>query len=254
MLAGVQDKLSQTTFDPAAGTSPRRQGRRGRGTAFSLARASSAIAPWFDGSGTYRTNPHPNPSFPVLMKHLGTKVQSLILAVGVGMALRPTTAVFAQTTNGPVGLTSPSFFASAENYFTSFNTNYTWSHVTLEAATGYKQVTGVNAASTLEVQRDFSGRWEVGLAAQFSGVGSPVNALQAQVGYGWVEHFDTKLEADLRAGYDWTRSAAVVEPVVFVSKKLTPNTFLKTGVSLPIYSRGRFNRTPTFYLETGFTF
>lgn len=254
MLAGVQEKLDQTTFDPAAGSSPRRQDRRGRGTAFPPARASSAIASWSDGSGTKRPHLNSNLQLLVPMKILGTQVQSLFVAVSVGAVFMPSAVVRAQTTNVNSVITPPSFFASAENYFTSFNTNYTWTHLTLEAATGYKQVTGVNAASTLDVQRDFSGRWDVGLAAQFSGVGSPVNALQAQVGYALVEHFDTKLEADLRAGYDWTRSAAVAEPVLFIGKKLTPNTFLKTGVSLPIYSRGRFNRTPTFYLETGFTF
>jgi hypothetical protein len=185
---------------------------------------------------------------------LKSKVESLFLAAGVVAAVELASSAGAQTTNLNSTLSAPSFFASAQNYFTSFNTNYTWTNLTLEAATGYKQVTGVNAASTLDVQYDFSVRWDAGLAAQFSGVGSPVNALQAQVGYGLIEHFDTKLEADLRAGYDWTRDAAVVEPVLFVGKKLTPNTFLKTGVSLSVYSRGVFNRTPTFYLETGFTF
>ena len=158
---------------------------------------------------------------------------------------------FAQTNTAPVPLTSAS--QSAENYFTTFNPAYTWTNLTLEASTGYKQVTGVNAASTLDVQYDFS-RWSLGADAQFSGVGSPVNALQIAGGYALIEHFDTKLEADFRAGYDWNVHGAVIEPALFLKKKLTANTFAETGLSLPVYSQGTFNRNPTFYLETGFTF
>jgi len=158
------------------------------------------------------------------------------------------------TTNAIAGVNSTTFFDSAATYLTDFNTNFTWTGVSLEAATGYKQVTGVGATSVLDVQYDFATRWNAGLAFQFSGVGSPVNAVQAQGGYALIQHYDAKVDFDLRAGYDWTVHGGEVEPLVMIEKKLTPNTFLKTGIGLPVFFKGTLNRNPTFYLETGFTY
>ena len=160
----------------------------------------------------------------------------------------------AQTgTNAVPTLTTPSFFTSAQNYLTQFNPAYTWTNLTLEASLGYKQVTGVGAASVADFQTDL-GRWNLGGAFQFSGVGSPINSAQAQSGYALIRHLDTKVDLDLRAGYDWTTHAAALEPALFLAKKITPNTFLKTGISLPVALHGPFNRNPSFYLETGFTY
>ena len=175
---------------------------------------------------------------------------ALLLGAFTSQAQSGPTAV---STNASGGLTTVTFFASAENYLTTFNPDYTWTNVTLEAATGYKQVTGTGAASVLDVQYDL-GRWNLGTACQFSGVGSPVNAMQAQGGYALIRHLDAKVDFDLRAGYDWTAHTGVIEPAVFLGKKLTANTYLKTGISLPVYFRGSLNRNPSFFLETGFTY
>ena len=163
------------------------------------------------------------------------------------------TNVTSLTTNASGGITTETFFQSAGNYLTTFNPAFTWTNVALEAATGYKQVTGAGATSVVDVQYDI-GRWNAGTAFQFSGVGSPINAFEAQGGYALIEHLDAKVDFDLRAGYDWTVKAGVVEPGIFIGKKLTQNTFLKTGVSLPVYFKGQLNRNPSFYLETGFTY
>ncbi len=173
-------------------------------------------------------------------------MKKLIAALIASAAL----AVQAQT-NGPI--TVQSFATSFEQYMTSFNTNYTFTNVTIEVATGYKQVTGVGAASTLDAQYDF-GNLNAGLGLQFSGVGSPINAAEAQFGYAIVNHYDTKVDVDLRAGYDWTRRAGVIEPTIFLEKKMTPNTFTRLGASLPIYTSGQQSTTPTFYVEAGFTY
>ena len=92
---------------------------------------------------------------------------ALLLGAFTSQAQSGPTAV---STNASGGLTTVTFFASAENYLTTFNPDYTWTNVTLEAATGYKQVTGTGAASVLDVQYDL-GRWNLGTACQFSGVG-----------------------------------------------------------------------------------
>ena len=181
------------------------------------------------------------------------KILLFAALAAVSISLLTPAARAQSATNAPPAQTEQTFFTSAQNYLTTFNPAFTWTNVTLEAATGYKQVTGVGATSVVDLQYDL-GRWNVGSAFQFSGVGSPVNAVEAQAGYALFEYLDAKVDLDLRAGYDWNVHAGEVEPGLFVAKKMTPNTFAKLGVSLPIYFKGAVSHTPTFYLETGFTF
>jgi hypothetical protein len=171
------------------------------------------------------------------------KLKSLLLAAALLCGL--STAVNAQSND--------TFFASAFNYFTSFNTNYTWSGVSLEMATGVKQVNGVSTANTIDAQYDL-GNFNVGVAGQLYGVGAPFNVIEGQVGYAIVSHYDAKLDADLRAGYDNISGAAIVEPTLMLKKKLTPNTFASIGVSVPWESKGKFVSQPTYYVEAGFTY
>jgi hypothetical protein len=146
------------------------------------------------------------------------------------------------------------FFDSAKSYFTAVNTNYNWSLTKFELATGYKKVTTVGSSMTLDGQYNITPRFSLGGAAQFSGVGSPLNALEASLGVGAVVFYDTKLEIQVRSGWDWNQDSFVVEPCIFLKKKLTQNTFVSTGLSLPWYSKGPFNNDPALYVETGFTY
>ena len=175
-------------------------------------------------------------------------MKKLLSITAVAAALLCANNLQAQT-NGPAG----TIFSSIEYYFTSFNTNYTWTNVTIEADSGYAQVTGVNASSKLNLQYDI-GNFDVGTSLQFSGIGSAVNAYEAQVGYAVVNYYDTKVDAFLRAGYDDTQRAAVIEPGISLKKKLTPNTYAETAITFPIYTAGTFTRTPTIYIGVGFTF
>lgn len=174
------------------------------------------------------------------------KIKSLVIAAALSAAV----SLHAQT-NAPT--TVPSFFTSAEQYLTSFNTNYTFTGVTFEAATGYKQVTGVGAASVVDAQYDIS-RFHILTSFQFSGVGSTVNAEEAGIGYDIVQYYDTALEANLLGGYDENQHSGEIEPKVDIKKKLTTNTYTELGMSVPIYFKEKFNNTPSFYLEAGFTF
>ena len=176
----------------------------------------------------------------------------LVFACLAATAILTTPAPVMAQTNDPAVPTQQTFVQTAQLYLTSQNTNFDFND-TLEVATGYKQVNGANAASTLDVELNIHTNINVGAALQFSGVGSPVNAFEAQGGYAVINRYDVKVEADLRAGYDWNVKAAVFEPGVFLKKKATPNTFFEIGVSLPVYTRGAFNRNPTFFAETGFT-
>lgn len=153
---------------------------------------------------------------------------------------------------------------SAESFFGSFNTNFTWSTVTLEMSSGYAQVTGVNAASKLDAQIDFgsSKQYDGGCSLQFSGIGSAVNGAEARFGYAVIEHFDTKVEAVLQAGYNADVAnargvlvgSAIVEPALEFKKKPTPNTFAMLKISLPVKFVGKFNTSPTIEAAAGFTY
>ena|ERR1700733_8999777 len=151
--------------------------------------------------------------------------------------------------------TNSNFGSSLADYFTDINTNYSWTNSVYgaEVGLGYKQVGGVNSASTLDMQKDLD-RFNLGAAFQFSGVGGPLNAAEGQVGFAVVEYYDVKLDANVRAGYDWNVEGVVFEPGAFLKKKGTPNTFYETGISFPVYLKEKFNNTPTFFFQTGFTF
>lgn len=177
------------------------------------------------------------------------KILSIILIAGICAAAMLPIMSEAQTSTNSIA----SFPAQVESYFTSFNTNYNW-NVSLEAATGYKQVTGQDAATFATVQYDISTNWDAGVSLTYAGVGSSVDTLEASAGYTIVNHFDTKLEFDLGAGYDWNTTAFIVEPGLVAKKKMTPNTYIEIGISLPIETRGAFSRNPTFITGAGFTF
>ncbi len=147
------------------------------------------------------------------------------------------------------------FFTTAFNWGTSFNTNaaVSWTNgLSLEAAIGYEQVTGEGATSVADIQYDI-GRWNVGGAIQYFGVGSSINVAEVQVGYAVVQKYDFEIETDIRAGYDFDTQDEIIEPAIFLKKKITANTFLKSGVSLPFEFKSTFSRNPTFYIETGFS-
>jgi hypothetical protein len=150
--------------------------------------------------------------------------------------------------------TPATFFTSAQSYLTEFNTNYTFSGVKLEMSTGYKQVTGVNAASFVDGQYNFANGLNIDASIQFSGVGSAINGAEAGIGYNVIQHYDCEVNAVLLGGYDNVRGDGVIEPGVTLKKKLTENTFAEIGMSLPVFFQGGFNSQPTFRVGTGFTF
>lgn len=188
----------------------------------------------------------------------------MLVCIGVAALLAAVTPLNAQTvsTNASGGtttvsnpITTQSFLNSAEIYFTSFNTNYNFTNITMEVSTGYKQVTGVNAASFLDAQYDLANGVNFGASFQFSGVGSAVNTFEAGIGYNIIRHYDTAVDVRLMGGYDTVVKAGVIEPGLTLKKKMTPNTFSEIGVSLPIYlNNSTFNNNPTFWVGAGFTF
>jgi hypothetical protein len=169
----------------------------------------------------------------------------------IGIALLAMMAVCSAKaqTNNPA-----TFFNSVESYLTSFNTNYTFNGVTFEAATGYKQLTGIGAVSVLDVQYDIK-RFHVLATGDFTGIGSAFNSLEGGIGYDLINHYDTTLEANIYGGYDFNVNSAMVEPKIDIKKKMTPNTFTEIGISIPEWMNQRkANATPCYFIEGGFTF
>ena len=95
---------------------------------------------------------------------------------------------------------------------------------------------------------------EAGASIGFEGVGSTIGTAQAIIGYAIFEHYDAKVSLDAEVGYSWYQRAGMIEPELVIEKKLTSNTFVRIGVSAPIYFRGAFNRSPSFETGLGFTF
>lgn len=148
------------------------------------------------------------------------------------------------------------FLTSAQTFLTDFNTHYTFTNITFEASTGLKQVTGSGATDVVNAQGDnlFGTGMEAGASIGFEGVGSTIGTAQAIIGYAIFEHYDAKVSLDAEVGYSWYQRAGMIEPELVIEKKLTSNTFVRIGVSAPIYFRGAFNRSPSFETGLGFTF
>lgn len=151
--------------------------------------------------------------------------------------------------------TIPNFISQVQVWATSVNTNYDWSNATLQVESGYKQATGQGAASFLNVQYDFKNSgWHAGIEAQYFGIGSAFNAAEATGGYTLYKNHDFKIESNLLAGYDNTRSAFVIEPEIKLLKMLTINTYTVSSFSLPFFDKGKFSSSGQFKIGLGFFF
>jgi hypothetical protein len=166
------------------------------------------------------------------------------------------------TTTGVTNI--PSFFSSAETYFTSFDTNYSWTTITIEADTGIAQATGKGAVDKIDLGYDLgsSSQYRIGLEGEFLGVGSAVNGAEATFGYSLIQHYDLRVEIVLGGGYDGLAENAAskqvgsyeVEPGLELDKKLTANTYAKMEASFPVYFVGKFDAVPRLFVGAGFTF
>lgn len=180
-------------------------------------------------------------------KHMKFNKWTICIAACAALFLTP--AVKAQT---PPTETPEQFYTTAADWLTSIDTNKDWQTFDLEVQSGYKQVTGIGAASDLAAQYDFKSRWNAGLDLQFSGIGSPINSVEIQGGYAVIRDGDVKLETNLRVGYTGERACMEVEPAIFLKKMMTKNTYAALGASMPIYTKGKFASTPSFFIEAGF--
>ena len=176
---------------------------------------------------------------------------SLYLLVALAAICLLTTNMTARgQTNAPV----QTFFETAEAYFTSANTNYSWASNTLEMAVGADYMSSVNWANYVDAQYDM-GRFGFEAKMRNAGIAGTVDSAEGGVGYALIEYDSVKLQAGIDGGYDLDRNAALIEPKLTLRDKLTPNTFLGVAISLPIWTNGKpMNRVPDIGIETGFTY
>jgi hypothetical protein len=178
-------------------------------------------------------------------------IQNLNCQIFVALVLIFASMAGAQT-NNPV--LPQNFFQTAANYFTSANTNYTWTGNTLEVAAGADYMSSVNWANYLDAQYDL-GRFGIEAKMRNAGIAGTVDSAEAGVGYTLITYYSVKLEAAVDGGYDLDRNTALIEPKLTLRDKLTPNTFLGLSISLPIWTSGQpINTVPNIGIETGFTY
>jgi hypothetical protein len=189
------------------------------------------------------------------MKNMKTN----LLIAGLA-ALSAAVNASAQTNASPnlIPTVDQSFFQSVGGYLSTINTNYTFTNDTLEVSVGAGEA-GPLLANYVKVQYDFGpnlglARWEAGATVRNAGVAGVIQTAELGAGYKVIAAYDTTLTAALEGGFDWNKDAALFEGELLVRKKATKNTFFETGITLPEWTKGRFNLTPGFFVGTGFTY
>ncbi len=190
------------------------------------------------------------------MKTQNSKSQTLFAGVLVSVlgALR----LAAQTTNStpaaaaPVATPEQTFFQSVGGYLSSINYTNTFTNNVLEVSTGAGE-TGPILGNYVKAQHDAK-RWDVSATVRNAGIAGVIESAEAGGGFKVIEAGDTALTVAVEGGWDWNKHAGLVEPQLVLRKKATKNTFFETGLSLPEWTTGAANKTPGFFIGTGFTY
>lgn len=165
---------------------------------------------------------------------------------------------FGQTTSSN---SIPSFFNTAEGYFTSFNTNLltfqsgmdnvdistgteNWNNSRMLAVFhGDARVYQTSTNISLRVVATFYNDTTLGsLSKADGGVGIAYSL------------FDTKTTGSINGGYDWEAKSGYVRPDLKFEKAMTQHTFAGVNLGIPLYFKGQGNLTPNFGFDLGFNF
>ena len=169
-------------------------------------------------------------------------------------------AAQAQTTN-----TSPSvnFFQQAITWGGNINYDpaYNWTNSTVQIDTGIATTTGVGLADRLDIQYN-KGSFGFGAAAEFTGIGSSFNLLEATLAYNLIQRGDFKMDVESGVGYDFNGKdhtgtmvgCIVVEPGFGLYKVMTPKSYAVLKLLLPFETTGKFDKNPKIYAGVGGSF
>jgi len=173
------------------------------------------------------------------------RLAALALTIGAVAICR------ADDTNLPPVPTSPnSFFATATQYFTSFNTNNLWD-TRGEASAGIASIQGpVNLANDLRLGYEVKGGLQLESVSRSSGIAGTWLSQNLGLAYGFKVN-DAKLSVYADAGYNFYEAGHKYfgEVGARVSKKMTRYTFAGVGIGAQIPT-GR----QVFTAFAGFTF
>ena len=170
--------------------------------------------------------------------------------------------VDAQTTNA---IPTLNFFQQAMVWGASLNMDptYNWTNDThkIQIDTGVATTTGVGIADRLNIQDNF-GSFGIGIAGEFTGVGSTFNMLEGTIQYSLYQKGDFKMTLELGGGYDFNAKdnkgeivgAMVGEPGIGIYKVMTPNSYAVFKLLMPVESHGKFETEPKIFAGVGGTF
>jgi hypothetical protein len=155
----------------------------------------------------------------------------------------------------------PSFFTTAQNYFTSFNTNLLtfqdgYDHV--DISTGTENWNNTQLLAVFHVDAHL---FSVATNQSLRGVVTFYNdttlgslsKADAGAAYAYTL-YDTKTTLSLNGGYDWDGKKGYVRPDLDFDKAMTQRTFLGVNLGLPIYLNGQGRLTPNYGFKAGFNF
>lgn len=170
------------------------------------------------------------------------------------------------TTNASGGLTTTTgtnaldsainpanFFGTVQSYLTSVDTNFDWSSNRLEIAAGADYLDGLEWANYISGQYDL-GRWDLESKIRNVGVAGSIESVEGGGGYTFIQDYSLKLQGSLLVGYDFDRSAALIEPQAVIKKKVTRNTYLELGIGVPLWLQKPLNDRPNIFIGAGFTY
>jgi hypothetical protein len=166
------------------------------------------------------------------------------------------------TTNNPPSTSTPTtpadFFNSLGGYFTSVNTNLTWTNKPASIWTGVNYQAGVNTSAELGASYDL---WKLGANGAISpegifrnaGVAGTIVSGQAGAGIS-LFHYDLKVTGYLDGGYNVPAGSGFVEFGARLEKKMTVSTHAGLGLAWQKLFHGPTQNTPTVTAHLGWDF
>jgi hypothetical protein len=145
------------------------------------------------------------------------------------------------------------FFGTVQSYLTSVDTNFDWTSNRLEIAAGADYLNGLEWANYVSGQYDF-GRWDLESKIRNIGIAGAIESVEGGGGYTLIQDYSLKLQGSVLVGYDFDRSAALIEPQAAIKKKSTRNTYLEIGIGMPLWLQKSFNDRPNIFIGAGFTY
>ena len=184
-----------------------------------------------------------------------TPFKSLAFSLMAALALLSMPAQ-AQTNDLP--LTPQAVIGNIGTYFTSFNTNLTWTNTPISLWTGANYESGVNTSSELGVSYDLwrpSPEMAIAPEAIFKNSGIAGTFVSGQGGVGIsLFHYDLKVTGYLDAGFNNPLNTMFLDFGGRLEKKMTVSTFLGVSLGFAHYFKGHNQNTPTVTADLGWTF